>query len=75
MLFCGVHVEVMNSDEHTTCALCGAKFTRFFVDGKTRSGQWADMCPTCHVFEGLGIGTGIGQKYELKNGIWTKVAS
>lgn len=63
----------MPYDRHRTCDLCGAKLTRVFIDGKTRSGQWADMCPTCHLFEGLGIGVGVGQKYVLKKGIWMKV--
>jgi hypothetical protein len=38
--------------------------TPYFVDGKTRIGPWAIMCPTHHKSMGLGLGTGRGQKYD-----------
>jgi hypothetical protein len=46
-----------------------------FIDGATKQGPWAIMCPTCHNVHGRGLGTGQGQKYEREpNGVWLKVA-
>lgn len=38
----------------------------YFVDGATRQGPWALMCPECHAMHGVGLGTGRGQKYDSK---------
>lgn len=37
-----------------------------FVDGRTRSGQWANMGVACGCFQayGVGLGTGLGQAYD-----------
>jgi hypothetical protein len=43
------------------CDFCG---TRGFVDGKTKQGPWAVMCPPCAAAHGIGIGPGIGQEYD-----------
>lgn len=51
-----------------TCDLCDKPIARAFVDGKTQEGPWAVMCERCHNMNGVGLGTGKGQKYksELK---------
>ena len=49
----------------TECNLCHRRLTWAFVDGKTQFGIWAIMCPECHREVGLGLGTGLGQLYEL----------
>lgn len=48
---------------NTTCDLCGRELTTELVDGQTRFGQWAVMCPKCHKAHGVGLGQGRGQKY------------
>jgi len=52
------------------CDLCGLKLKsqKFFVDGRTRMGPWANMCPRCFEQYGVGLGTGAGQKYDTKTG-------
>lgn len=47
-----------------TCDICGRKIGKILIDGMTNSGQWAVMCPSCHKFYGVGLGTGRGQKYK-----------
>lgn len=38
-----------------------------WVDGKVRGfGPWANMCERCFEECGVGLGTGIGQKYNLE---------
>lgn len=37
------------------------------VDGKTRSGPWANMCEPCFALHGVGLGTGLGQRFILDN--------
>jgi hypothetical protein len=45
-----------------------------FVDGKTAMGPWANMCLTCHKRYGVGLGTGLGQKYRRQmDHRWLKV--
>ena len=48
------------------CDFCQRQPKRFFVDGATRQGPWAMMCEGCFVLEGVGLGTGRGQKYDAK---------
>lgn len=36
------------------------------VDGKTRSGPWANMCEDCFDRFGVGLGTGRGQRLLLR---------
>lgn len=36
----------------------------YFIDGKTKYGPWAIMCPDCFIEFGVGLGTGLGQKYD-----------
>lgn len=59
-----------------SCDVCERKLMLSFVDGKTRMGPWAIMCPTCRVEVGPAkLGLGMGQKFERKpGGSWVKVA-
>jgi len=44
-----------------------------YIDGKTKSGPWANMCTSCHRNFGVGLGLGKGQMYDLnKNKIESK---
>ena len=53
----------------TECDLCHTNLTgRTFVDGKTAFGPWGLMCEACHRDQGIGLGTGKGQKYD-KTGV------
>lgn len=45
------------------CDFCGAEAC---VDGKTYTGPWAMMCSRCWQDYGVGLGTGRGQKLELR---------
>lgn len=47
------------------CDTCRKPLSKFFVDGKTRMGPWATMCVPCHQVLGVGLGTGLGQKFDL----------
>jgi hypothetical protein len=48
------------------CDLCHVPLTTEFIDGATAFGPWAIMCPACHRDQARGLGTGRGQKYDLK---------
>ena len=52
------------------CDLChnpfGFKNTMVFIDGRTAFGPWAIMCEACHRDQHVGLGTGKGQRYDLK---------
>jgi len=56
--------------DRSKCDLCNADISvgkvKYFVDGKvnTCGGAWALMCPSCHDLYGVGLGLGIGQKYD-----------
>ena len=52
----------------------GDKITDEFVDGKTKFGSaWATMSPDSYSKYGVGLGTGLGQRYRLTDGEWIKV--
>ena len=52
----------------------GQKINRAFIDGKTNNGPWAIMTPLSFVAYGLGLGMGLGQRYECQvDGRWLKV--
>jgi hypothetical protein len=56
------------------CDLCSTPITKVFIDGATSHGPWGNMCPTCHAFDGRGLGVGRGQKYQKQaDGRWQKV--
>ncbi len=46
------------------CDVCHDPIDDEFVDGKTRLGPWANMCPSCHGRHGVGVGLGRGQRYR-----------
>jgi len=50
------------------CDICNQQLADelTFVDGKTIHGPWALMCEGCHKLQGVGIGTGRGQRYDSK---------
>ena len=54
----------------STCDLCNYSLerARSFIDGATRMGRWAIMCPSCHDNYGRGLGTGRGQHYSHSTG-------
>ncbi len=55
------------------CDMCQRKIANVFIDGAVTRG-WANMCVTCHLLYGHGLGTGCGQQYEKQeNGQWVKV--
>lgn len=60
---CGEHFMQGWPDEEDTC-----------YDGKTTSGPWAWMCRACFMLEGMGLGTGRGQKfvYNEEDNKWYK---
>lgn len=62
--------------ERPRCDICSRPILATFVDGRTRSGQWAIMCPQCRMSEGrIELGKGLGQKYERQpDGRWLKTA-
>jgi len=49
-----------------TCDFCKNEITdgRLY-DAKTKFGCWATMCHKCYIKNGVGVGTGKGQRYEL----------
>lgn len=48
------------------CDICHVPLEKTFVDGRTAFGPWAIMCEACHRDQHIGLGTGKGQKYDLK---------
>lgn len=64
-------------DPPTHCDMDGSHIiTTEFVDGRTRMGPWANMCPACHTEFGSGVGMGRGQHYRKReeDGRWLKIA-
>ena len=51
------------------CEICGEPLTNEFIDGRTKIGFWANMCPACHKEFGVGLGIGKGQKFKIKAGV------
>ena len=44
------------------------------IDGKTKAGPWAIMTPKSFEKNGIGIGKGLGQKYQKQeNNLWLKI--
>ncbi len=46
-----------------TCNICDEPIQNVFYDGQTIRGPWADMCEIDFWAYGVGLGTGLGQKY------------
>ena len=61
-------------DAPTSCDACGGPIIDEFVDGKTRLGPWAIMCPDCTGPHGVGLGLGQGRCYQRRGGRWVKIA-
>jgi len=59
--------------EPDACDICDGRIPKTFVDGATRMGPWAVMCPACHASHGVGLGTGRGQKYVKDGNKFIKV--
>jgi len=57
--------------DYSKCDICGGPIkgkVEYFVDGQTKMGPWALMCPTCFKRHGVAIKVGYGQKYDGKTG-------
>lgn len=67
--------KIWCGDAPSNCDICDCKITDTFIDGRTRMGPWGNMCPTCHVSHGIGLGTGKGQKYVFDDLelVWVKI--
>lgn len=52
------------------CDICNKDVTSKYIDGRTTSGQWGNMCLQCHKVHGVGLGIGKGQLIE--GGVVTK---
>ena len=53
----------------THCQVCHKRTEDdpYFYDAKTiLQGRWATLCQTCFDNIGIGLGTGLGQKYDSK---------
>ena len=46
------------------CDICDRNELTSYIDGKTIFGPWANICPTCYLEFGQGLGVGIGQLYN-----------
>jgi hypothetical protein len=47
-----------------SCDLCSGPFLNFAYDAKTVHGPWGWLCQTCFNEKGIGLGLGLGQRYE-----------
>ncbi len=60
---------VVWSSGRSCCDICTADTepgkVEYFVDGKVKGvSAWALMCPVCFERFGVGLGLGLGQKYD-----------
>ena len=56
------------------CDIYGEFITDTFIDGRTEMGPWAIMCEKCLGLIGVGLGNGLGQKYQRQDdGTFKKV--
>jgi len=46
------------------CNFCGMAYPQTLIDGTTVDGRWAIMCKECYKVFGVGLGIGLGQRYE-----------
>lgn len=56
------------------CDVCHKPIGEEMYDAKTIYGPWANMCVNCFNTIGVGLGTGLGQMYRLKDGKYVKEA-
>ena len=54
------------SGRPAACELCSVPLAKgaTFIDGRTISGYWGLLCPSCHESHGVGLGMGKGQRYS-----------
>lgn len=55
------------------CDICSKPFNGLKFDARTYWGQWANLCFTCFVVNGVGLGIGCGQAYSQVEGKWVKI--
>jgi len=48
----------------TQCDVCREEITETLMDCKTKRGPWATLCSECYLYEGIGLGMGLGQMYR-----------
>jgi hypothetical protein len=58
---------VVYANPPSHCNICSDDFKGTMYDAKTRMGPWANMCRACFEVYGVGLGTGLGQKYQQLN--------
>ena len=52
----------------------GVPIVGTFIDGRTKQGPWAIMTLTSFKQHGVGLGTGLGQKYQIQEDRrWLKI--
>lgn len=61
--FCDIHKFEMNRPDVVA-----------HYDGRTKQGPWAHMCNTCFASQGVGLGTGKGQRLIYPDGLVSKDA-
>lgn len=49
------------------CNICHGPFGTVMYDAKTIAGPWGNICQGCFITHGVGLGTGLGQRYELQH--------
>jgi hypothetical protein len=72
-------MDVIYIGEVHDCDMCSRELTTVFYDAKTIQGPWGKLDERCFRIYGVGLGTGRGQKYELRElpdlgRAWVKVA-
>lgn len=65
-------------DPAAACDVCGVELEKdaLYVDGRVLrgGGMWANMCMTCYLEQGSGIGWGVGQLYRHDGLGWQCIA-
>jgi len=71
----GGSITLLPTQEATThCDICKKPIEERFYDCKTAAGPWGSLCRSCFTSNGVGLGTGKGQLYELKGKDWVKTS-
>lgn len=69
--------EVIYQNPPSNCDICKKRIGSVFYDCSVTIGirtTWANVCPQCFELYGRGLGTGLGQKFQYKDGEYRKVA-
>jgi hypothetical protein len=64
--------DLWQGSEPRSCDLCRKPIGKTFMDAKTSQGAWGILCPQCHKTHGVGLGLGLGQRYDKKGGKWVQ---